>query len=171
MHDDVYWMSQLNIGTIALLLSSLHFFIGWRWDPGDQWGEHQGHEARPCHWTDQKRWPKSPPGPKEGGRLGARIWWVNLREHPLLPCLHTLRSFPRGGRQHHHLFFSAHWSSSLTSCWVMGLPLAAVAPLASVHWASLGDYGICGFWVVVVAHAFRNTSQELKTSKARRQKY
>lgn len=40
--------------------------------------------------------------------------------------------------------------------------LLLLPPLASVHWASLGDYGICGFWVVVVAHAFRNTSQEFK---------
>ncbi|KAI2659328.1 Membrane-associated guanylate kinase, WW and PDZ domain-containing protein 1 [Labeo rohita] len=104
---------------------------------------------------------------RRGGRLGARIWWVNLREHPLLPCLHPLRSSPHGGRQHHRLFFSAHWPSPLTSSWVMGLPLAAVAPLASVHWASLGDYGICGFWVVVVAHAFHNTSQEFKQTKKR----
>lgn len=141
--------------SVSVLLS------GWRWDLGNQWREHQGHEARPRHRTDQKRWAKSPPGPKEGRRLRAGIWWVNLREHPILPCLHPLRSPPDGGRRH-HLFFSAHWPSPMSFYRVAGLLLAAVAPLsASVHRASLGDYGICGFWVVVVvAQAFRNTSRE-----------
>ncbi len=159
MHAGVYWMSPLNIGSIAFFYA-LFISLGWGWDPGDQWGEHQGHEARPRHWTDQKRWPKSPPGPKEGGRLCARIWWVNLREHPLLPCLHPLRSSPMGV------------GNTTTSSFLRTGPLfwpppgwwafhsLLLPPLASVHWASLGDYGKCGFWVVVVAHAFRHTSQE-----------
>lgn len=90
-----------------LILSWFSYLSGWRWDLGDQWREHQGHEARPRHWTDQKRWPKSPPGPKEGRWLRARIWWVNLREHPILPCLHPMRSPPQRGSATPLLLFCA----------------------------------------------------------------
>lgn len=65
-------------------------FVGWRWNPGDQWWEYQGHEACASYWAHQEWRPTRPSGAQEGWRLSARIWWVNLRKHSLLPNLHAL---------------------------------------------------------------------------------
>lgn len=81
------------------LSSSGHppFIPGWRRDPGNQRREHQGNEARTSYRAHQERRAPRPSGAQEGRRLGARIWWVNLRKHSLLPNLHALtRGTPVG---------------------------------------------------------------------------
>lgn len=82
------------------LSSSFSFFpsAGRRWNPGDQWRKHQGHEARESHRAHQKRGPARPSGAQEGWRLCAWIWWVNLRKHSLLPHLHALSQGTPSGR-------------------------------------------------------------------------
>lgn len=66
------------------------FIPGWRRDPRNQRREHQGNEARTCHRAHQERRAPRPSSAQEGRRLGARIWWVNLRKHSLLPNLHAV---------------------------------------------------------------------------------
>lgn len=68
----------------------LPFFVGRRWNLGDQWREYQGHEACTSYRAHQEWRPARPSGAQEGWRLGAWIWWVNLRKHSLLPHLHAL---------------------------------------------------------------------------------
>lgn len=72
------------------LSCSSSFFVGWRWNPGDQWWEYQGHEACASYWAHQEWRATRPSGAQEGWRISARIWWVNLRKHSLLPNLHAL---------------------------------------------------------------------------------
>lgn len=87
-------------GFLLLSLSFLVFFlsVGRRWNLGDQWREHQGHEARESHRAYQEWRPARPSGAQEGWRLCARIWWVNLRKHSLLPHLHALSQGTPSGR-------------------------------------------------------------------------
>lgn len=90
-------VSLLRLPPLASSFSSFPS-AGRRWNPGDQWREHQGHEARESHWAHQKRGPARPSGAQEGWRLCAWIWWVNLRKHSLLPHLHALSQGTPSGR-------------------------------------------------------------------------
>lgn len=82
-----------------LPLPSLSSSAGGRRDPGDQRREHQGHEACARHRAHQERRAPRPPGAEARRRLGARIWWVNLRKHSLLTHLHAVSRGTAGGRR------------------------------------------------------------------------
>lgn len=74
------------------------FFLGWRWNLGDQWREYERHETCTSYRTNQEWRPARPSGAQEGWRLGAWIWWVNLRKHSLLTHLHALSLGTPSGR-------------------------------------------------------------------------
>ncbi len=76
----------------------LFLSLGWGWNLGNQWREHQGDEARASYRAHQEWRPTRPSGAQEGWRLGAWIWWVNLRKHSLLTHLHALSQGTPSGR-------------------------------------------------------------------------
>lgn len=118
------------------------FIPGRRRDPGNQRREHQGNEACARHRAHQEWWAPRPPGAQEGRRLGARIWWVNLRKHSLLPNLHAVIQGERllDGRWREELNFN---------------PRTLHPSLDTSSWEGGGGGGRGGWFLVVVSKVRR----------------